>query len=122
MLSRWTNFLTEDGEKEWRKRDDEFEEHPFSKEELIERWQQGWEVLLSTISSLKSTDLDKTIFIRKELHTALDAINRQVAHVSYHVGQIVYLGKHIRSEEWKTLSIPKKGSAAFNEKMMGKKL
>jgi hypothetical protein len=122
MLSRWTNFLTEDGEKEWRQRDDEFEEHPFSKEELINRWQEGWMVLLATISSLKSTDLDKTIFIRKEPHSVLDAINRQVAHISYHVGQIVYLGKHIRSEEWKTLSIPKKGSAAFNEKMMGKKL
>ena len=120
MLSRWTNFLTEDGEKEWRKRDEEFEVHTLSKDELLKRWKQGWEVLLSTISSLKENDLDKTIFIRKEPYTVIDAINRQVAHISHHVGQIVYVGKHIRSSDWKTLSIPKGSSASFNEKMMGR--
>lgn len=122
MLSRWTNFLTEDGEKEWRQRDDEFELHNFSKEELIKRWEEGWKALLTALSSLNSDDLGKTVFTRKEPHTVIDAINRQLAHIPSHVGQIVYLGKHIKLENWKTLSIPKKGSAAFNEKMMGKKL
>jgi hypothetical protein len=122
MLSRWTNFLTEDGEKEWRKRDDEFEEFQFSKEELLKRWNEGWNVLLNTMVSLTSSDLDKTIFIRKEPHNVIDGINRQIAHVAYHIGQIVFLGKQIKSSDWQTLSIPKKGSAAFNEKMMGKNL
>jgi hypothetical protein len=122
MLSRWTNFLTEDGEKEWRQRDDEFELHSFSKGELLKRWEEGWKVLLSAISFLKSDDLGKTILIRKEPHTVIDAINRQLAHIPSHVGQIVYLGKLIKSESWQTLSIPKKGSREFNEKMMGKKL
>jgi hypothetical protein len=122
MLSRWTNFLTEDGEKEWRQRDDEFELHSVNKEGLLKRWEEGWNVLLTAISSLKSDDLGKTILIRKEPHTVIDAINRQLAHVPYHVGQIVYLGKLIKSESWQTLSIPKKGSRAFNEKLMGGKL
>jgi hypothetical protein len=122
MLSRWTNFLTEDGEKEWRQRDDEFELHSFSKDELLKLWEEGWKALLMAISPLKSDDLGKTILIRKEAHTVIDAINRQLAHIPSHVGQIVYLGKLIKSESWQTLSIPKKGSREFNEKMMGKKL
>ena len=120
MLSRWTNFLTEDGEKSWRKRDEEFELQPLSKSELLKRWEEGWFVLINTISSLTSAHLTQKIAIRKQPHTVIDAINRQVAHVSYHVGQIVFIGKCIKNEEWQTLSIPKKGSAAFNEKMMGK--
>lgn len=119
MLSRWTNFLSEDGEKAWRKRDEEFEPQQSSKEQLIQLWEEGWAVVLSTLSLLSSDDLQKTINIRKEEHTAIDAINRQIAHYSYHVGQIVFLGKLLKGDGWKNLSIPKQGSAAFNEKMMG---
>jgi hypothetical protein len=116
MLSRWTNFLTEDGEKEWRKRDEEFEEHPFTKQQLLDKWNEGWTVFLDTLTSLKEEDLTKTITIRMQPLTVVDAINRQLAHYSYHVGQIVYLGRWIKSEEWKSLSIPKGASEQFNEK------
>jgi uncharacterized damage-inducible protein DinB len=107
MMSRWTNFLTEDGEKTWRKRDDEFEVHAFSKEELIGQWEEGWKVFLDALEALGEDDLDKTITIRNQPLTVVDAINRQMAHYSYHVGQIVYLGRWIRNNEWKSLSIPK---------------
>ena len=120
ILSRWTNFLTEDGEKAWRKRDDEFEVQPYNKEKLLKLWDEAWNLLLPVLSSLTEYDLNKTITIRKEPHSVIDAINRQLAHISYHLGQIVLLGKWMKGEEWKTLSIPKKGSAEFNEKMMGK--
>ena len=120
MLSRWTNFLTEDGEKTWRQRDEEFETHSLSKEQLLALWNEGWKVLLQTLSTLKPGDLNKTVTIRNEPHSVIDAINRQVAHYSSHIGQIVLLGKWMKAEQWQTLSIPKKGSAAFNEKMMGK--
>jgi hypothetical protein len=117
MLSRWTNFLTEDGEKEWRNRDDEFEVHSFTKQQLLEKWEQGWKVFLDTLNFLKEDDLNKTITIRTQPLTVVDAINRQLAHYSYHVGQIVYLGRWIKAGEWKNLSVPKKGSKEFNEKM-----
>jgi hypothetical protein len=119
MLSRWTNFLSEDGEKDWRKRDEEFETQQRSKIELLQLWEDGWQVLFNTLNSLNGEDLEKTITIRHEPHHVIDAIVRQVAHYSYHVGQIVLLGKWIRSDEWRTLSIPKKGSKEFNEKMRG---
>jgi hypothetical protein len=109
MLSRWTNFLTEDGEKPWRKRDEEFEIHKATREELILQWDEGWKVFLDTLESLKPEDLEKTITIRAEPLNVIDAINRQLAHYSYHVGQIVYLGRWIRNDEWKNLSMPKKG-------------
>lgn len=117
MLSRWTNFLTEDGEKQWRKRDDEFELHKFSKEQLIDKWNEGWNVFLDTLESLTANDLSKTITIRSQPLNVVDAINRQMAHYSYHVGQIVYLGRWIRQSEWKSLSIPKNKSNEFNQKM-----
>jgi hypothetical protein len=117
MLSRWTNFLTEDGEKQWRKRDDEFELHKFSKEQLIDKWNEGWNVFLDTLESLTTNDLSKTITIRSQPLNVVDAINRQMAHYSYHVGQIVYLGRWIRQSEWKSLSIPKNKSNEFNQKM-----
>lgn len=118
MLSRWTNFLTEDGEKEWRQRDEEFEGHRFSKQQLVEKWNEGWKVFLDTLESLNENDLAKTITIRQQPLNVVDAINRQLAHYSYHVGQIVYLGKWIRAGEWKSLSIPRKQSKQFNEKML----
>jgi uncharacterized damage-inducible protein DinB len=114
MLSRWTNFLTEDGEKEWRQRDDEFEVHEHSKQQLIEIWNKGWKCFLDTLESLTADDLSKTIYIRKETMTAIDAITRQVAHYAYHIGQIVYIGRIIKNENWKSLSIPKKQSQQYN--------
>ena len=117
MLSRWTNFLSEDGEKEWRNRDDEFEVHKFSKQQLINKWDEGWKVLLQTLESLTENDLFKTITIRSQPLNVVDAINRQFAHYSYHVGQIVYLGRWIRQGEWKSLSIAKNKSTEYNQKM-----
>ena len=115
MLSRWTNFLTEDGEKEWRKRDAEFEVMHCSKQDLLSFWNDGWKCLLDTLESLKPEDLTKTITIRTEPLTVYDAILRQLAHYPYHVGQIVYLGRMIRNEAWVSLSIPKGNSAAYLE-------
>lgn len=115
MLSRWTNFLTEDGEKEWRERDAEFEKTIKTKEELILKWDAGWDCVFSALNSLSDEDLDKTICIRKEPLKVVDAINRQLTHYSYHVGQIVYLGKMQLKDQWMSLSIPKKASQEFND-------
>jgi len=115
MLSRWTNFLVEDGEKEWRKRDEEFGIFDHSKEKLLEMWQAGWSCYLDTLASLKEEDLLKTVYIRKEGLTVIDAINRQLAHYPYHIGQIVYIGRMIRDRDWKNLSIPPGQSAAYNK-------
>jgi len=119
MLSRWTNFLTEDGEKEWRERDAEFEKVINTKEELIIKWDEGWDCLFAALKSLTVDDLNKTIYIRKEPLTVIDAINRQLAHYSYHVGQMVYIGKMQLNDRWISLSIPKGNSKEFNDKMMG---
>jgi len=115
MLSRWTNFLTEDGEKEWRNRDTEFETQMYSKEQLLVIWEKGWSCLFDALALLK------TIYIRKEAQSVIDAIHRQLAHYSYHVGQIVYLGKLIRDNQWQSLSIPKGKSVAYNQQMGNKK-
>ncbi len=116
-MSRWTNFLAEDGEKEWRKRDAEFEVMDVSRQDLLSFWNTGWNVVFQTLESLREEDLDKTIYIRSEPLKAFDAILRQLAHYSYHVGQIVYVGKLIKDNEWKSLSIPRGQSNQFNEKM-----
>jgi len=108
MISRWTDFFTTDGEKPDRNRDTEFENDIQDKEILLKRWEQGWNVFLDTLTSIKPEDLSRTIFIRGEAHSVLEAINRQLAHYSYHVGQIVYLAKMLGKNEWKSLSIPKK--------------
>jgi hypothetical protein len=117
MLSRFTNFLTEDGEKPWRNRDAEFESVNISKEDLLAFWNTGWDCVFHALNDLHLEDLTKTIYIRTEPMTAYDAILRQLAHYPYHVGQIVYVGKMIKDEEWKTLSIPKGQSKQFNERM-----
>ncbi len=114
MLSRWTNFLTEDGEKEWRKRDEEFEVHQYSKQQLIELWEKGWACFLDTLASLKKKDLKKTVTIRQESLTVIDAINRQLAHYPYHIGQIIFLAKIIKNKNWQNLSIPKGNSQVYN--------
>ena len=117
MLSRWTNFLTEDGEKEWRKRDAEFEDMQLSRQDLLSFWNEGWNCLLNALKQMTPADLDKTIYIRTEPLKAYDAIIRQMAHYPYHVGQIVTLGKMIRDKDFISLSIPKGGSQEFNQQM-----
>lgn len=120
MLSRWSNFLSEDGEKSWRNRDTEFEDRHYSRQELMERWEKGWNCFTDTLESLKEHDLLKTVYIRNEPLLVIDAINRQLAHYPHHAGQIVYIGKIIRGEEWKSLSIEKNGSEAYNIMMFRK--
>lgn len=117
MVSRWTNFLTADGEKEWRNRDVEFEEQSRSGADLLKLWEEGWAVLFSTLTSLREEDLNKTVYIRTRPLTVIEAILRQLTHYASHVGQIVYIGKMIKGEEWRSLSIKRGGSNAFNEQM-----
>jgi hypothetical protein len=114
MLSRWTDFLTSDGEKEWRHREAEFEHGKNNKKELLEHWEAGWRCLFDALHALTSEDLDKKIFIRNQEHTVMEAINRQLAHYPYHVGQMVFLGKMICNTHWKSLSIPRGNSNAYN--------
>ncbi|MCB0731430.1 MAG: DUF1572 domain-containing protein [Ignavibacteriae bacterium] len=120
MLSRWTDFLTSDGEKEWRKRDAEFENDIKTKDELLNKWNEGWKCLFDAINPLHEEDLEKIIYIRNQGHTVVEAINRQLAHYSYHVGQIVFQGKMIAGENWTSLSIPKGDSKKFNENKFSK--
>ena len=114
MLSRWTDFLTTDGEKEWRTRDAEFEGTIATREELLQRWNEGWDRLFQALDPLTMADMDRIVHIRTEPHSVAQAIARQLAHVPYHVGQIVQLGKHYLGEDFKSLSIPKGGSKVFN--------
>lgn len=115
MLSRWTNFLTEDGEKEWRQRDDEFEIHSYSKQQLLEIWEKGWACFFGALEALQEDDLLKTIYIRKEPLSVIDAINRQLTHYPYHIGQILYIGKIIKNKNWKNLSVAKGQSQLYNQ-------
>ena len=120
MRSRWRDFLTSDGEKDDRHRDTEFEIYDSdSKESLMQKWQEGWELCFGAIEPLKPEYLEKTIYIRGEAHTVLEAINRQLTHYAYHVGQIVYLARHFRGADWKSLSIPKGESDSFNISKFG---
>jgi len=114
MLSRWTDFLTTDGEKPWRDRDGEFEPGITTREELLHLWSEGWDRLFAAIDPLTDSDLDRIVHIRTEPHTVAQAITRQLAHVPYHTGQIVLLGKLFLGEDFQSLSIPKGGTAAFN--------
>lgn len=114
MLSRWTDFLTTDGEKEWRNRDAEFETVLKTRAEMLEKWNEGWKIFFDAVNSLSDNDLEKIIYIRNQGHTVMEAINRQLAHYPYHIGQIVYLGKMLRDNNWKSLSIPKNQSSTYN--------
>jgi hypothetical protein len=114
MRSRWTDFLTSDGEKEWRDRDSEFENDIATRQELVERWEEGWSALFGALTPLTAEDLGKIIYIRNQGHTVTEAINRQLAHYPYHVGQIVFIGKMICDSNWSSLSIPKGKSNSFN--------
>jgi hypothetical protein len=120
MLSRWTDFLTTDGEKENRNREAEFENIIHSKNELLDLWEKGWKCLFDALSSLTVGDIEKEIFIRNQGHTVTEAINRQLGHYPYHVGQIVFIGKMICNTDWASLSIPKGNSAMYNEEKFAK--
>lgn len=120
MLSRWTNFLTEDGEKTWRDRDLEFEEKFASKEELIAYWNKGWNCLFNAVTSLSKNDLERIIYIRNKGHKVTEALNRQLSHYAYHTGQIVFIGKLLRGKQWLSLSIPKGNSSIYNEEQFSK--
>ncbi|WP_147679151.1 DUF1572 family protein [Algibacter pacificus] len=120
MLSRWTHFLTEDGEKPWRHRNREFDDTFENKEQLTERWNAGWDCLFSAITPLNEVDLERIIYIRNEGHTVTEAINRQLAHYAYHIGQIVFLGKVFKGKDWKTLSIAKGDSKKYNDAKFSK--
>lgn len=115
MHSRWTNFLTEDGEKPGRNRDAEFEPVSYSKQELLQLWEKGWALFLDALRSLTAADLNKTIYIRSQALSVIDAIIRQVAHYSHHCGQIVFLGKALVGTNFQSLSIPKGASQQFNQ-------
>lgn len=119
MLSRWTHFLTEDGEKSWRNREMEFEAPYPTKKEMLQAWEKGWQCLFTALDSINPSNFGNKITIRGQEHTIVEAINRQLAHYASHVGQIVLLGKMIRGKDWQSLSIPKGGSKAFNQKMFG---
>jgi hypothetical protein len=114
MRSRWRDFLTTDGEKPDRNRDSEFVAPPATREELRTVWEDGWDFVFGALGPLTEADLERTVLIRNEPHSVMQAINRQVAHYAYHCGQIVMLAKHLRSDKWKTLSVPKNKSAEFN--------
>ena len=116
MRSRWIDFLESDGEKEWRMRDREFEVEYETAAELLAYWKEGWKCLEDALGILDEADLEKLIYIRNQGHTVIEAIQRQLAHIPYHVGQMVYIGKIIRGKEWKSLSIPKGKSEEFNQK------
>ena len=114
MLSRWTDFLTTDGEKPWRQRDAEFDNDKMDRETILKKWEDGWKCLFDALDSITDADLGKTIYIRNEAHTVLEAINRQMAHYPYHVGQMIYIAKICRNDGWKSLSIPRNKSNEFN--------
>ncbi len=121
MLSRWTDFLTTDGEKPWRNRDTEFETDEVNTETVYKWWQEGWDCLFATLNSLTEEDLDKVIYIRNEPNTVMDAICRQLTHYSSHVGQIIYVAKMCKGSSWRSLTIPRNQSDAFNSMMFSKK-
>ena len=117
MLSRWTDFLITDGEKEWRNRDTEFANDLKTKEEVFEIWNSGWNCLFATLDSLQAENLSQIIYIRNEGHTVIEAINRQLAHYPYHVGQIVFYSKLLKQSNWNSLTIPRNKSLNYNNTM-----
>ncbi len=114
MMSRWTDFLTSDGEKEWRQRDQEFEDIIKSKFELMDKWNKGWDCLFMALDLINEENFNQLVYIRNQGHTITEAVLRQLAHYSYHIGEIVYLGRLIKGTEWMSLSIPKGNSASYN--------
>ena len=117
MRSRWTDFLTSDGEKPDRDRDSEFEAPPETRDELLAMWESGWQLVFDALAPLTDADLSRTAYIRSEAHSVMQTIHRQVAHYSYHIGQIVYLSKHFAGPDWNALTIPRRKSAEFNARV-----
>ena len=115
MLSRWTDFLTTDGEKEWRDREAEFDNNLNSRAELLSIWNEGWACLFSALNSINEDNFEQIIYIRNQGHSIVEAINRQLAHYPYHIGQIVFIGKMLAGKDWNSLSIPRGDSQKFNE-------
>lgn len=120
MLSRWTDFLITDGEKEWRKRDEEFEFMAENRENILEKWEAGWNCLFAALDSVNEDNFNNLIYIRNQGHTITEAINRQLAHYAYHVGQMVFVGKMIKGSDWNSLSIPKGESQSYNQEKFSK--
>jgi hypothetical protein len=120
MLSRWTDFLTSDGEKEWRNRDAEFEDTIKTKEELLVLWEKGWNCFFDALNALQTEQLSTIIYIRNEGHSVIEAINRQLAHYPYHIGQIVFYAKILKKSKWTSLSIPKNKSNTYNSEKFSK--
>src|SRR6266704_5025842 len=118
MRSRWTDFLTSDGEKPDRNRDTEFVAPPATRDDLLRLWNEGWERVFEALEPLSDSDLERKVMIRGEPHSVMQAINRQIAHYSYHVGQIVFLAKHFKGSDWKSLTVPRNKSAQFNRKVL----
>src|SRR5579872_4022648 len=118
MRSRWTDFLTSDGEKPDRNRDSEFAAPPKTRKEVMSIWNQGWDRVFAALEPLSDSDLERKVLIRNEPHSVMQAINRQIAHYSYHCGQIVFLAKHLKGSSWKTLSVPRNKSADFNRRVL----
>ncbi len=117
MLSRWTDFLTTDGEKPWRHRDNEFVDDIASRDELMALWERGWECLFKTLDALTPDDLAKTVHIRGHPHTVIEAIHRQLSHYGYHVGQIVQMARVLAMDNWKTITVPRGGSEEYNRRV-----
>ncbi len=120
MMSRWTDFLITDGEKEWRKRDEEFLADLKSRAAILEKWEAGWACLFQALQSLNKDNFQSTIYIRNQGHTTVEAINRQLAHYAYHVGQLVFIGKMLKGKDWKSLSIAKGKSSDYNKEKFAK--
>ncbi|MGA8311893.1 MAG: DUF1572 domain-containing protein [Terriglobales bacterium] len=120
MRSRWTDFLISDGEKPDRNRDTEFENPPATRAALMSQWEEGWNSVFTALEPLSDADMDRTVTIRGEAHSVMQAINRQIAHYAYHCGQIVFLAKHLQATQWKSLSVPRGKSEVFNQKVAAK--
>jgi hypothetical protein len=120
MRSRWTDFLISDGEKPDRNRDGEFESPPATRATLMSLWEEGWNSVFTALEPLSDADMDRTVTIRGEAHSVMQAINRQIAHYAYHCGQIVFLAKHLQATQWKSLSVPRGKSEVFNQRVAAK--
>ena len=120
MLSRWTDFLNTDGEKEWRNRDQEFEVSFETREQLMAVWNKGWDCMIGALKEIDASNFDQTIYIRNIAHSITEAVVRQIAHIASHIGQIIYVGKMIKGTDWESLSIPRGQSEAFNQKSFDK--
>ncbi len=122
MRSRWADFLASDGEKPDRHRDTEFENPPATRAGLMKLWEDGWAYVFTALEPLSDADIDRTVAIRGEPHSVMQAINRQIAHYAYHCGQIVFLAKHLQAKEWKPLTVPRGKSEEFNQRVAAKEV